>query len=546
MKNFLKGLLALAVLLFFFLLSRFNFLLFHVIIELYSILIGIMIFILSTSTYQFVKTNYFTFIGISYLFVSLLDFTHTLVYKGMNIFPFVNTANYATQFWISARYLEAVSLFLSPFFIKRKLKLIPTYLGYFLYFIASLLSIFYFKNFPACYIEGFGLTTFKIASEYVISLILLLAIYNHWKNKDYFDLYVLKLLIFSIVSTIISEMFFTLYVDVYGMMNAMGHIFKLISFYLIYMSIVETSLRSPYRTIFYEFLKESKSFKDYIEYAGIMFLILDTKGNILLINKRGEEILGYKREEIIGKNWFENFVPEEIRDELRKYFEFLIRNNAFEQEDKFKENPVKTRDGIKIIRWYNTILRDEKGKIVGVISSGEDITEKKKEEDFLKYLASVDPLTGVYNKRVGFEIFQKEMGLSLVRNSPLAVVFVDIDGLKKVNDNFGHNEGDVYIKIITEAIKKNIRKTDTLFRFGGDEFVLILPHCDRETAERIIEKILVNLKKLREELNKPYEFSFSYGIAVFYPKEDKSIDDLVREADMKMYEMKKIKNKEGE
>jgi len=138
------------------------------------------------------------------------------------------------------------------------------------------------------------------------------------------------------------------------------------------------------------------------------------------------------------------------------------------------------------------------------------------------------------------------MGLSLVRNSPLAVVFVDIDGLKKVNDNFGHNEGDVYIKIITEAIKKNIRKTDTLFRFGGDEFVLILPHCDRETAERIIEKILVNLKKLREELNKPYEFSFSYGIAVFYPKEDKSIDDLVREADMKMYEMKKIKNKEGE
>lgn len=538
MKEPLKSFIFVLILILLFYLSRVNFLLFHIVVELYAILIGLMIYILSTSSYKFVKNDYFTFLGTSYLFVSLIDFIHTLIYKGMNIFSNLNSANYPTQAWIMARYMESISLFLAPIFLKRRLKVFWIYLIYLSVFVYSIFSIFYFRNFPVCYVDGKGLTNFKIISEYIISLILLVSAYFHWKKREYFDPYVLKLLILSIFTTIISETFFTLYVDVYGVMNALGHIFKLISFYLIYLSIVETSIKSPYRTLFYEFLKESRSFKDYIEYAGVIFLVLDINGNILLINKRGEDILGYEKKDIIGKNWFESFVPENLRERLREYMYRLIsENNTL--EDRIYENPIITKEGERIIRWHNTLIRDERNKVVGILSSGEDITEEKIREEVLKYFASIDPLTEVYNKRMGIEILEKELHLSLLRKSPLSLVFIDIDNLKYVNDNCGHNEGDEYLKIVAQVIKSNIRKTDTVFRFGGDEFVLIFPFCDREIAQNIINKILENLNNLGKSLNKPYNLSFSYGISVFNFGDKKDINDLIREADLEMYNMKK-------
>lgn len=538
MRESLKIFVFTLILVFLFYLSRINFILFHVVIELYSILIGLMIYILSTSSYKFVKNDYFTFLGISYLFISLMDFIHTLLYKGMNIFPNLNSANYPTQAWIVARYMESISLLLAPIFVKRKVKVFWVYLSYTSIFIGLLLSIFYFKNFPTCYVDGKGLTIFKIISEYIISLILLFSIYFHWTKREYFEPYVLRLLIFSIFVTILSEISFTLYVDVYGIMNAIGHIFKLISFYLIYLSIVETSIKSPYRTLFYEFLKESRSFKDYIEYAGVIFLVLDINGNVLLINKKGEEILGYEKKEIIGKNWFDNFIPEDIRNKLKEYFHGLIDKEP-KYEERVFENPILAKEGTKIIRWHNTLIKDEKDKVVGILSSGEDITEEKRREELLQYLASIDPLTEVYNKRVGIEILEKEIHLSLLRKSPLSLVFIDVDNLKYVNDNFGHNEGDEYLKIVTQCIKSNIRKTDTVFRFGGDEFVVILPYCDRDIAQDIVKKILENLRNLGKDLKKPYSLSFSYGISVFNFEDKKDINDLIREADLEMYKMKK-------
>jgi len=112
-------------------------------------------------------------------------------------------------------------------------------------------------------------------------------------------------------------------------------------------------------------------------------MALDINGNITLINNKGCEILGYKKEEIIGKNWFDTFLPEGVRDELKKVFKKLMKGDVDAVER--YENPILTKSGEeRVIEWRNSILRDEEGNIIGVLSSGLDITERKRMEEALK------------------------------------------------------------------------------------------------------------------------------------------------------------------
>src|SRR4030043_1275680 len=152
--------------------SLHHYLLFHSLAEIFSIVVACGIFMIAWNSRQFFTNNYLLFIGIAYLFVAGVDLVHTLAYKGMNIFKGYET-NLPTQLWISGRYLESISLFIAPFFFRRKLKIHFVFLGYSVAVSFLFMSIFYWEVFPVCFIERKGLTPFKKISEYIISLILL-------------------------------------------------------------------------------------------------------------------------------------------------------------------------------------------------------------------------------------------------------------------------------------------------------------------------------------------------------------------------------------
>ena len=117
----------------------------------------------------------------------------------------------------------------------------------------------------------------------------------------------------------------------------------------------------------------------YLDVAGIMFIALDTQGEVTLANRRGNEILGMTQEAIIGKNWFDSFIPARNREEVRAYFNRLVASEI--EGIAYNENPILTTDGVeRIIAWHNTILVDAEGTITGTLSSGEDITERKQAE----------------------------------------------------------------------------------------------------------------------------------------------------------------------
>jgi PAS domain S-box-containing protein len=121
----------------------------------------------------------------------------------------------------------------------------------------------------------------------------------------------------------------------------------------------------------------------YLDIAGVMLVALNAQGNITMMNRRGREILGYREDEIIGKNWFDFCLPTELRREVKSVFEKLMAGGIASVE--YYENPVFTKDGEqRILEFHNTVVHDESGRIVGIFSSGEDVTERKKAEEDLK------------------------------------------------------------------------------------------------------------------------------------------------------------------
>jgi signal transduction histidine kinase len=249
-SNKLLNFIFIIALIFLYILSFGNYLLFHSYAEIFSIIIAAILFIIAWNSRDIIDNKYILFIGISYLFIANLDFLHLLGYKGMNIFT--DYDYYANQIWIATRALEALSLAIGFVFISQNINLNPRFvlIVYVIIFILIAISIFQLKIFPECFIDGKGQTDFKIFSEYVISFTLLIALLLLIKFKNEFNNKVYRYLFWSIIFTIIAEISFTFYVSNYGISNMIGHYMKIISFYLIYLSVVDTAIRDPYNIIF--------------------------------------------------------------------------------------------------------------------------------------------------------------------------------------------------------------------------------------------------------------------------------------------------------
>ena len=240
--------------------SFYNYLLFHGIAETFSVLIAFSVFLFSWNSREYFKHNYFLFIGVAYLFIGTIDMAHTFAYKGMGVFTGID-ANHPTQLWIAARYLESLSLLLAFQFFKRRLNPYYLFAAYLLITLLIFSSIFYWEVFPDCFIEGSGLTVFKKTSEYIISAILLGVIACFYKYRNLFDKNIFRLLITSTFLTIIAELAFTFYVSVFGLSNLIGHLCKIISFYLIYKAIIITGLKEPFSIL----LKDLKQSEDQLK-----------------------------------------------------------------------------------------------------------------------------------------------------------------------------------------------------------------------------------------------------------------------------------------
>ena len=293
-------LLGAGVLILLYIISLRNYLLFHSLAEVFSIVIAFSIFIIAWNSRRLMENGYLLFLGIAYFFIGAFDLIHTLAYTGMGVFPGSGT-ELATELWIAARYLESLSILSAPLFLGRRLRVNLILIGYAA--AATLLfgSIFYWDSFPTCFVDGQGLTAFKKTSEYVISGILFVSIMTIVRRRHYFHPGVLRLLIASIALTIASELAFTFYVHAYGFSNLVGHFFKIVSYYLIYKALIETGLRQPLNLMFREIKQREREFRALAENAPDIIGRLDCDDRFLYVNPAMRILSGGSPGELIGK-----------------------------------------------------------------------------------------------------------------------------------------------------------------------------------------------------------------------------------------------------
>ena len=232
-------------------LSRFNYLLFHLLVEFFYIIVAFTVFSIGWNARRFVRNNSLMILSMAFAVIGSIELLHTISYKGMAIFPDIKT-NTATQLWVAARSLEAAAFLGAAIVINRK-KIISAWLllgSSILVGSILLIMIWPLGIFPDCFIEGEGLTRFKIVSEYIISLLFGLAILILWNKRERLEPPVFKLFSAAIVFCIVAELSFTLYTDIYGVSNFLGHFFKFLSVVLIYRVLVISNLRSPYAILF--------------------------------------------------------------------------------------------------------------------------------------------------------------------------------------------------------------------------------------------------------------------------------------------------------
>ncbi len=303
-KKLVYLLLGIGLLLGLFVISRYNYLLFHVIAELFSIAVAWSVFLLVWNVRRYIDNDALIFLGVAYLYVGLLDMLHTLAFKGMDIFTFIQSANPATQLWICARGLEAFSLLCFPLLWKKRLQ--PQFVLWLFAALSALLlfSIFMWDFFPVCYIPGSGLTGFKIGSEIVICLVLLLAIFFLHRLRQDFDAIVYRLIVIAMLLTIGAELAFSMYTQVYGMSNLIGHYCKIVSFFLVYFALIRCSLTRPYAVLFRDLDREKEKVRKSEEQFRMTFnsiqegvITCDTSGRIVQINPMAQKLTGCTAQE---------------------------------------------------------------------------------------------------------------------------------------------------------------------------------------------------------------------------------------------------------
>ncbi|NPU99754.1 MAG: PAS domain S-box protein [Brevinematales bacterium] len=354
--------------------SHYDYLLFHSLIEFFSITVSVTIFFITWNTRKIISNGYLVFLGIAYLFIGSIDLMHTLSYKGMNIFT--DYDYYANQLWIGGRFMESISLLAGILFVKKK-ELRHPYLTIAGFSAATALlfaSVFVWKNFPVCFVDGTGLTEFKKVSEYIICGILAAGIgaLIYYRNK--FDKNVYLMLLFSLIITIASELFFTLYIDNYGITNLIGHYFKLASFYLIYRAIIKTGLNDPYRLLFRELKQSETRFRELSDLLPISVFETDITGKIIYYNKSLEEMF----------RLYANNHPQELRiQDLIKAGDSEILSIMREKRILGLESEAARDKNTKIPALISTapIVDDE--TILGIRGLIIDISRQKEQERLL-------------------------------------------------------------------------------------------------------------------------------------------------------------------
>ena len=283
-----------------------------------------------------------------------------------------------------------------------------------------------------------------------------------------------------------------------------------------------------------EALRESeRRFREMLDTIELVAVLLDVVGSVTYCNPYLLSLTGYTKDEVVGKNFFELFLPPAQRAAAAAQFNSNIGRGVLTAHSEFE---VVTRSGeYRTIQWNYTVLRSPQGSIVGAAGVGSDVTEQRIVEKQLVHNAFHDSLTGLPNRA----LFLDRVGHALSRRKQrFAVLLLDVDHFKNVNDSLGHAAGDELLVQIGERLARCVRAADTVSRFGGDEFTVLVENVNDATeATRAAARIQTDISSPFRIRDNEIFTSVSIGIIVGGAEYERP-EQILRDADTAMYRAK--------
>ncbi len=469
-----------------------QYLFFHTFVELFSVIISFMISVIAANTYEINKGNKLIFLGMAFGFVGFFDILHLLTSEGIRLFDY-ETHNITTQLWVTARYIQSISFLISLTPITRKIKTERVIFSYSAISLVVLLSIFYFEDYPICFIKGQGMTPFKIISEFIICAIICITIYFTLKDrkKNNNNNKTSRLIILGLIAFLFSELFFSTYISVDDIYNIIGHTLKFISCYFIYLALIKTSLKEPYNylvkinSLFTDknrdlenAMLKLKTEYDIMEHRNeeinrkseILNAILETSINGILVIGHDEKVIYYNNKLLemlnldieINKGTLMNEIeyklaqninnPEEMLSatkEVRNFHNIVIQNLYF-------------KDG-KVIEASNVPFFDD-GMNKGILTIFSNITDRMKiielEKDIQIKQATIekakeyDELKNIFLSTVAHEF-----------RTPLTVILGTLQLIEGVRDTVecpNHPMINNYISLMRQNCYRLVKLTNNL------------------------------------------------------------------------------------
>lgn len=310
---------------------------------------------------------------------------------------------------------------------------------------------------------------------------------------------------------------------------------------------IEVSIDITERRRAENLLREQKRFTTkLIEYSSVPTFVLDAQHNVLFWNKPCEKMTGFKASEIVG-----------TRDHWRPFYQQRrpcladlvldgtgdLGGNLYD----FVEHSKVLPHGLHAEGWFTNLnghrrylvfeaapIFDEAGKTVAAIETLRDITERKEMEEALAFQATRDELTGIYNRRMLDELLKREVDRAQRYQTPFSLIMFDLDYFKNINDTYGHDVGDAVLRSVAEAMRGQIRVTDHLGRWGGEEFMLLAPETVLAQAAFLADKLRRHVEQ--HHFDQVSSITMSIGVGEY--RADEGVDSLIKRVDDALYRAK--------
>ncbi|MCK9490574.1 MAG: bacteriohemerythrin [Sulfurimonas sp.] len=285
-----------------------------------------------------------------------------------------------------------------------------------------------------------------------------------------------------------------------------------------------------------ELSKEKTLLKTLVQNIPDLVWLKDRDGIYMACNKRFEDFFGAKEKDIVGKS-DHDFVNKELADFFR------INDNKVMKTNKTcinEETITFASDGhVELVQATKIPMHNSDGSVMGVLGISRDITERQHHEKHLEYIAHYDALTGLPNRILLSDRINQALKQSNRHRFSFAVVYLDLDGFKTINDTFGHDYGDKFLELLAKYMQKSLRQGDTIARLGGDEFVVVLLDLKTHEDSLIMIKRLLEASSQKIIVDKiEMQVTASLGVTFFDAGDEIDADQLLRQADQAMYQAK--------